>query len=83
LLILNSANPPNVLFYLITFSTHLWVSLSSMYGKLMVVLMLAFCFTEVMDNSIAPLTFQVITIKLNNSIRIIWLIKNKIQEMVQ
>lgn len=40
-------------------STHLWVSLSSMYGKLLVVLMLAFCFTEVMDNSIAPLTFQV------------------------
>nr|CAH0107979.1 unnamed protein product [Daphnia galeata] len=38
--------------------THLWVSLSSMYGKLLVVLMLAFCFTEVMDNSIAPLTFQ-------------------------
>lgn len=30
-----------------------------MYGKFLVVLMLAFCFTEVMDNSIAPLTFQV------------------------
>ena len=46
-------------FYFIESSTHLWVSLSSMYGKLLVVLMLAFCFTEVMDNSIAPLTFQV------------------------
>jgi len=39
--------------------THLWVALSSMYGKLLIVLMLAFCMTEVMDNSITPLTFQV------------------------
>jgi len=38
--------------------THLWVSLSSMYGKLLVVMTFAFCFTEVMDNSVSPLTFQ-------------------------
>ena len=30
-----------------------------MYGKLLVLLMLAFCLTEVMDNKIKPLAFQV------------------------
>ncbi len=30
-----------------------------MYGKLLVLLMLAFCLTEVMDNQIKPLAFQV------------------------
>ncbi|XP_043199848.1 proton channel OtopLc-like isoform X2 [Amphibalanus amphitrite] len=38
--------------------THMWVVLSSMYGKLVVLLTIAFCLTEVMDNSILPLTFQ-------------------------
>ena len=41
------------------FSSYLWVSLSSMYGKVLVMLMLAFCLTEVMDNKIRPLAFQV------------------------
>ena len=36
----------------------LWVSLSAMYGKLLVLLMLAFCLIEVMDNKIRPLYFQ-------------------------
>ena len=40
-------------------SSHLWVALSSMYGKVLVLLMLAFCLTEVMDNQIRPLAFQV------------------------
>lgn len=39
-------------------SSHLWVALSSMYGKVLVLLMLAFCLTEVMDNQIRPLAFQ-------------------------
>lgn len=43
------------------FSSHLWVTLSAMYGKLLVLLMLAFCLTEVMDNQIRPLKFQVST----------------------
>ena len=30
-----------------------------MYGKVLVMLMLAFCLTEVMDNKIRPLAFQV------------------------
>ena len=30
-----------------------------MYGKLLVLLMIAFCLIEVMDNNIKPLTFQV------------------------
>ena len=34
------------------------MSLSSLYGKLLVLLMLAFCLTEVMDNNIRPLLFQ-------------------------
>jgi len=38
--------------------TQLWVTLSSMYGKLLVLLMFAFCLIEVMDNKVAPLTFQ-------------------------
>ena len=46
----------DLLFFL--FSSHLWVTLSSMYGKFLVLLMLAFCLTEVMDNSIRPLAFQ-------------------------
>jgi hypothetical protein len=37
----------------------LWILLSSLYGKLVVVLMLAFCITEVMDNSIKLLSLQV------------------------
>ncbi|XP_067000324.1 proton channel OtopLc [Anabrus simplex] len=37
---------------------HLWVLLSSLYGKLVVVLMLAFCLTEVMDNNIKLLSLQ-------------------------
>ena len=44
---------------IIIFSSYLWVSLSSMYGKVLVMLMLAFCLTEVMDNKIRPLAFQV------------------------
>ncbi|TRY73943.1 hypothetical protein TCAL_15703, partial [Tigriopus californicus] len=39
--------------------SHLWVTLSSMYGKFLVLLMLAFCLIEVMDNNIRPLAFQV------------------------
>ena len=39
-------------------SSHFWVSLSSLYGKFLVLLMLAFCLTEVMDNNIRPLLFQ-------------------------
>ncbi|XP_040570686.1 proton channel OtopLc isoform X1 [Lepeophtheirus salmonis] len=38
--------------------SHLWITLSSMYGKFLVLLMLAFCLTEVMDNKIRPLQFQ-------------------------
>ncbi|XP_076046283.1 uncharacterized protein LOC143028294 [Oratosquilla oratoria] len=38
--------------------TYLWVVMSGMYGKLVVLLMLAFCLTEVLDNKVAPLTFQ-------------------------
>jgi hypothetical protein len=30
-----------------------------MYGKVLVLLMIAFCLIEVMDNKVAPLTFQV------------------------
>ena len=41
------------------FSSHLWVALSSMYGKILVLLMVAFCLTEVLDNKIRPLAFQV------------------------
>jgi hypothetical protein len=40
------------------FSSHFWVTLSSLYGKFLVLLMLAFCLTEVMDNNIRPLAFQ-------------------------
>ena len=36
----------------------LWVSLSAMYGKVLVLLMFAFCLIEVMDNKIEPLFFQ-------------------------
>ena len=38
--------------------TQLWVTLSAMYGKLLVLLMFAFCLVEVMDNKVSPLTFQ-------------------------
>jgi len=41
------------------FSNQLWITLSSMYGKLLVLLMMAFCLTEVMDNAVKPLAFQV------------------------
>lgn len=40
-------------------SVHLWVALSAMYGKVLVLLMLAFCLIEVMDNNIKPMAFQV------------------------
>jgi len=36
----------------------LWITLSAMYGKMLVLLMIAFCLIEVMDNKIKPLTFQ-------------------------
>ncbi|CAG0900143.1 unnamed protein product [Darwinula stevensoni] len=36
----------------------IWVSLSAMYGKLIVLCALAFCLTEVMDNSVKPLQYQ-------------------------
>ncbi|XP_021934985.1 uncharacterized protein LOC110837319 [Zootermopsis nevadensis] len=36
----------------------LWVLLSSLYGKLVVIVMLTFCVTEVMDNSIKLLSLQ-------------------------
>lgn len=36
----------------------LWVTLSAMYGKILVLLMFAFCLIEVMDNKIQPLFFQ-------------------------
>ena len=36
----------------------LWVSLSAMYGMILVLLMFAFCLIEVMDNKIQPLFFQ-------------------------
>ncbi len=32
---------------------------TAMYGKVLVLLMIAFCLIEVMDNKVAPLTFQV------------------------
>jgi hypothetical protein len=35
------------------------VALSAMYGKILVLLMVAFCLTEVLDNKIRPLAFQV------------------------
>ncbi|XP_071527937.1 LOW QUALITY PROTEIN: uncharacterized protein [Panulirus ornatus] len=38
--------------------TYLWVVLSGMYGKLVVLMMLAFCLTEVLDNKVLPFTFQ-------------------------
>ncbi|XP_069191181.1 proton channel OtopLc [Procambarus clarkii] len=38
--------------------TYLWVVMSGMYGKLVVLLMLAFCLTEVLDNTVLPFTFQ-------------------------
>lgn len=41
------------------FSGHLWVQLSSLYGKLLVVLMIAFTLVEVMDNSVKLLSLQV------------------------
>ncbi|XP_026274408.1 proton channel OtopLc-like isoform X3 [Frankliniella occidentalis] len=37
---------------------HLWVTLSSLYGKLVIVFMLAFCLTEVMDNPVRLLSLQ-------------------------
>ncbi|CAL4134095.1 unnamed protein product [Meganyctiphanes norvegica] len=38
--------------------TYLWVVMSGMYGKLVVLLMLAFCLTEVLDNDVIPMHFQ-------------------------
>nr|CAD7402564.1 unnamed protein product [Timema poppensis] len=40
---------------------HLWILLSSLYGRLLVILMVAFCITEVMDNSVKLLSLQVYT----------------------
>nr|CAD7568198.1 unnamed protein product [Timema californicum] len=37
---------------------HLWILLSSLYGRLLVILMVAFCITEVMDNSVKLLSLQ-------------------------
>lgn len=37
---------------------YLWVILSSLYGKTLIILMLAFCLIEVMDNSVKLLTLQ-------------------------
>ncbi|XP_046395330.1 proton channel OtopLc-like [Ischnura elegans] len=37
---------------------HLWILLSSIYGILLVILMMVFCVTEVMDNNIELLNFQ-------------------------
>ncbi|XP_018019185.1 uncharacterized protein LOC108675669 isoform X2 [Hyalella azteca] len=37
---------------------YLWTVMSGMYGKLVVLLMFAFCLTEVLENDVAPLTFQ-------------------------
>nr|CAD7257584.1 unnamed protein product [Timema shepardi] len=38
---------------------HLWILLSSLYGRLLVILMVAFCITEVMDNSVKLLSLQI------------------------
>jgi len=45
-------------------SSQLWVSLSTLYGQLLIVLMLTFCLTEVMDNTVKLLTLQVRKIQL-------------------
>uniref|UniRef100_A0A6A7FY28 Otopetrin-2-like n=1 Tax=Hirondellea gigas TaxID=1518452 RepID=A0A6A7FY28_9CRUS len=37
---------------------YLWTVMSGMYGKLIVLLMLAFCLTEVLQNDVEPFTFQ-------------------------
>ncbi len=55
---MNYENETFELTFLLLFSSYLWVAMSSMYGKLLVLLMLAFCLTEVMDNEIRPLAFQ-------------------------
>jgi len=39
---------------------YLWTVMSGMYGKLIVLLMFAFCLTEVLQNQVEPFTFQVI-----------------------
>ena len=61
-------------------SSHFWVSLSSLYGKFLVLLMLAFCLTEVMDNNIRPLLFQELdlftfTLMLGCVIPALWMVK--------
>ena len=56
----NQYQVPDFLMKTSHFSSHLWVALSAMYGKLLVLLMVAFCLIEVMDNQVKPLTFQVI-----------------------
>ncbi|KAL1459730.1 hypothetical protein WDU94_011685 [Cyamophila willieti] len=38
--------------------SYFWVLLSTLYGKILIVLMIAFCLIEVMDNSIKLLTLQ-------------------------
>jgi hypothetical protein len=40
-----------------------------MYGKVVVLLMIAFCLIEVMDNKVAPLTFQVYIYALKKTLR--------------
>lgn len=37
---------------------YLWTVMSGMYGKLVVLLMFAFCLTEVLQNQVEPFTFQ-------------------------
>lgn len=40
-------------------SRYLWVALSSMYGQALVLVMLAVCLVEVMDNSVRIFSMQV------------------------
>ena len=70
----------NSKFMIIFCSSHFWVSLSSLYGKFLVLLMLAFCLTEVMDNNIRPLLFQELdlftfTLMLGCVIPALWMVK--------
>jgi len=41
------------------FSRYLWVALSSLYGQALVLVMLAVCLVEVMDNSVRIFSMQV------------------------
>ena len=70
-------------YYALIFSSHLWVALSAMYGKVLVLLMVAFCLTEVLDNKVRPLTFQVrlFSLKLVSSSAILETIKKSIFQL--